>query len=142
VDEEVFAWPHLLIRHQVVALATTAVVIAMGVFFDAPLRDHANANLTPEPAKAPWYFVGIQELLAHFDPVIAGVMAPAALLFLLAAIPYVDRDPAHLPGERRVAVSLFSVIALAAVVLTIVGALFRGPGWAFVLPWEHLYFEP
>ncbi len=141
-EYEVFTWPHLLIRHQVVALATVALVLAMGVFFDAPLREHANANLTPEPAKAPWYFVGIQELLAHFDPLVAGVLAPAALLFLLAALPYVDRDPAYLPGDRRVAISIFMVVGVTAVVLTIIGALFRGPGWAFVLPWQHLYFEP
>jgi quinol-cytochrome oxidoreductase complex cytochrome b subunit len=141
-ETEVFTWPHLLIRHQVVALVTMAVVLGMGVFFDAPLREHANANLTPEPAKAPWYFVGIQELLAHFDPLVAGVLAPGALLMLLAALPYVDRDPAYLPGERRVAISIFTVVALTAVVLTIIGAFFRGPGWAFVLPWEHLYFEP
>jgi quinol-cytochrome oxidoreductase complex cytochrome b subunit len=141
-DDEVFTWPHLLVRHQVVALLTTAVVIAMGIAFDAPLREHANPNLTPEPAKAPWYFVGIQELLAHFDPVVAGVLAPAALLFLLAALPYVDRDPARTPGERKVAMSLFLLVAGAAFVLTVIGAFFRGPGWAFVLPWEHLYFEP
>lgn len=141
-DDEVFTWPHLLIRHQVVALLTTAVVIAMGVAFDAPLREHANPNLTPEPAKAPWYFVGIQELLAHFDPLVAGVLAPAALLCLLAALPYVDRDPARLPSERRVAVSIFMLVFGAALVLTIIGAFFRGPGWAFVLPWEQLYFEP
>lgn len=140
-ESEVFAYPHLLIRHQVVALATTALVLAMGVAFDAPLREHANANLTPEPAKAPWYFVGIQELLAHFDPVVAGVLAPAMLLVMLALVPYVDRDPAHLPNERRVAISLFAVVGLTAFVLTVIGAFFRGPGWAFVLPWVHLYFE-
>lgn len=141
-QREVFSWPHLLIRHQVIALATTALVLAMGIAFDAPLREHANANLTPEPAKAPWYFVGIQELLAHFDPVVAGVLAPGMLLLLLVAVPYIDRDPAHLPNDRRVAISLFMVIAITAVVLTIIGAFFRGPGWAFVLPWQHLYFEP
>ncbi len=141
-EAEVFTWPHLLIRHQVIALATMALVIAMGIAFDAPLREHANANLTPEPAKAPWYFVGIQELLAHFDPLVSGVLAPAALLLLLAALPYFDRDPAHLPGDRRVAISIFGVVGVTAFVLTIIGAFFRGPGWAFVLPWQHLYFEP
>ena len=141
-DDEVFTSPHMLVRHQVVALLTTAVVIVMGVLFDAPLRDHANPNLTPEPAKAPWYFVGIQELLAHFDPLVAGVLAPGALLFLLAALPYVDRNPARLPSERPLAMSLFITLALVVVTLTVIGALFRGPGWAFVLPWEHWYFEP
>lgn len=139
---EVFTWPHLLVRHQVVALLTTCVVIAMGVRFDAPLREHANANYTPEPAKAPWYFVGIQELLAHFDPVIAGVLAPAALFVVLAALPYVDRDPAWEPAARRPLVATVGLIAFVALALTIIGAFFRGPGWAFVLPWQHLYFEP
>jgi quinol-cytochrome oxidoreductase complex cytochrome b subunit len=139
---EVFAWPHLIVRHQVVALFTCVVVLAMGVAFDAPLRDFANPSVTPEPAKAPWYFVGVQELLAHFDPLVAGVLAPAALIVLLAALPYVDRDPARLPRERRVAVSLFLMLAMIAVGLTVTGAFFRGPGWAFVLPWQHLYFEP
>lgn len=141
-DDEVFAWPHLLVRHQVAALATLVVVIAMGIAFDAPLRDHANANLTPEPAKAPWYFVGIQELLAHFDPVAAGVLAPTALLVLLAALPYVDRDDTYKPGDRKLVVSLVALAGATALVLTVIGAFFRGPGWAFVLPWQHLYFEP
>lgn len=141
-DDEVFTWPHLLLRHQVTALATMVVVIAMGIAFDAPLREHANPNLTPEPAKAPWYFVGIQELLAHFDPLVAGVLAPAALGLLLAALPYIDRDDAYRPSERKVVFSLVMLAALVAFVLTVIGAFFRGPGWAFVLPWEHLYFEP
>ncbi len=139
---EVFTWPHLLVRHQVVALLTTCVVIAMGVLFEAPLREHANVNYTPEPAKAPWYFVGIQELLAHFDPVVSGVLAPAALFVILAALPYVDRDPAWEPQARRPLVATIGMVALVALALTVIGAFFRGPGWAFVLPWEHLYFEP
>ena len=141
-DDEVFTWPHLLIRHQVTALATMVVVIAMGIAFDAPLREHANPNLTPEPAKAPWYFVGIQELLAHFDPLVAGVLAPAAVGLLLAALPYIDRDDTYRPSERKVIVSLVMLAGLVAFALTVIGAFFRGPGWAFVLPWEHLYFEP
>jgi quinol-cytochrome oxidoreductase complex cytochrome b subunit len=141
-DDEVFTWPHLLLRHQVTALATMVVVLAMGIAFDAPLREHANPNLTPEPAKAPWYFVGIQELLAHFDPLVAGVLAPAALVLLLSALPYIDRDDTYRPSDRKVIVSLVMLAGLVAFALTVIGAFFRGPGWAFVLPWEHLYFEP
>ncbi len=141
-EHEVFAWPHLLIRHQVVALAVIALVLALGIAFEAPLRELANPNVTPEPSKAPWYFVGLQELLAHFDPLVAGVLAPAVLVGALLLLPYVDRNPSRRPEDRRVALVLFWTIFLALVVLTVIGALFRGPGWGFVLPWEHLYFEP
>jgi quinol-cytochrome oxidoreductase complex cytochrome b subunit len=141
-EDEVFAWPHLLIRHQVVALAVIALVLAMGIAFEAPLRELANPNLTPEPAKAPWYFVGLQELLAHFDPLVAGVLAPAILVGALLLLPYVDRNPSRRPEDRRVARFLFWTLFIALAVLTVIGAFFRGPGWGFVLPWEHLYFEP
>jgi quinol-cytochrome oxidoreductase complex cytochrome b subunit len=142
VVDEVFSWPSLIVRHQVVALAVCALVIALGVAFEAPLRDLANPNLTPEPSKAPWYFVGLQELLAHFDPLVAGVLAPAALVGALVVLPYVDRNPSRLPRDRKVALLLFWTLFSALAVLTIIGAFFRGPGWAFVLPWQHLYFEP
>jgi len=140
--DEVFTWPALILRHQVIALAVCALVLALGIAFEAPLRDIANANLTPEPSKAPWYFVGLQELLAHFDPLVAGVLAPGALIAALVALPYVDLNPSREPRDRKVALLLFWAIFLGLIVLTIIGALFRGPGWGFVLPWEHLYFEP
>ncbi|MCU0625975.1 MAG: cytochrome b N-terminal domain-containing protein [Gemmatimonadaceae bacterium] len=141
-DDEVFSWPHLIVRHQVVALATCALVLALGIAFEAPLRDLANPNLTPEPAKAPWYFVGLQELLAHFDPLVAGVLAPAVLVGALVMLPYVDRNPSRRPRDRRLALAIFALLFGALVVLTVIGAFFRGPGWAFVLPWDALYFEP
>ena len=140
--DEVFSWPSLIIRHQVIALSVCALVLALGIAFEAPLREIANPNVTPEPSKAPWYFVGLQELLAHFDPLVAGVLAPGALVAALLALPYVDRNPSRQPRDRKVALLLFWTIFLGLVILTIIGALFRGPGWAFVLPWEHLYFEP
>jgi len=140
--DEVFSWPHLIVRHQVVTLATLALVIGLGVAFDAPLREMANPNLTPEPAKAPWYFVGVQELLAHFDATVAGVFFPAVLIGALVALPYVDRNPAREPERRRFARALFWFSFAAMIALTIIGAFFRGPGWEWVLPWEHLYFEP
>jgi quinol-cytochrome oxidoreductase complex cytochrome b subunit len=141
-DDQVFTWPHLLVRHQVAALITCVVVVGLAVAFDAPLQDLANPNLTPPVAKAPWYFVGLQELLAHFDPVIAGVLVPGAVIAALVVLPYVDRNPARRPRGRRFAMSAFALLLAASVALTIVGALFRGPGWRFVRPWEELYFEP
>lgn len=140
-DDTVFAWPHLIVRHVVVALGTIATVLALGVAFAAPLRDIANPNLTPEPAKAPWYFVGLQELLSHFDPLVAGILVPTGVLLTLTFLPYFDRNPATESKFRKVAISVFVIILVSAVVLTVIGLLFRGPGWKFVPPWQHSYLE-
>jgi quinol-cytochrome oxidoreductase complex cytochrome b subunit len=141
VDDTVFTWPHLVARHVVVALGTVAVVLALGVAFAAPLRGLANPNLTPEPAKAPWYFVGLQELLSRFDPLVAGILIPTGIVLVLLVLPYVDRNPATESHHRKVAVLLFAALLIVAFGLTAVGALFRGPGWKLVAPWHHLYLE-
>ncbi len=140
-DDTVFTWPHLLVRHVVVALGVAATVLALGVAFAAPLRGLANPNLTPEPAKAPWYFAGLQELLSHFDPLIAGILIPAAGLVALILLPYLDRNPSTLARRRKVAIVIFSGLLLTAVVLTVIGTFFRGPGWRFIAPWTHWYVE-
>jgi quinol-cytochrome oxidoreductase complex cytochrome b subunit len=141
VDDTVFTWPHLVVRHVVVALGVAALVLGLGVAFAAPLRGLANPNVTPEPSKAPWYFSGLQELLSHFDPLVAGILIPMGIVILLVVLPYVDRNPATEARNRKVAVLVFSGLLAAAVVLTIIGTLFRGPGWTFVAPWTHLYLE-
>jgi quinol-cytochrome oxidoreductase complex cytochrome b subunit len=141
VDDTVFTWPHLLVRHVVVGLATAAVVLTLGVAFAAPLRGLANPNLTPEPSKAPWYFVGLQELLSHVDPLVAGVLIPLGTILGLALLPYLDRNPATEARNRKVAVLLFATLLVIAAALTIIGVFFRGPGWRFVPPWRHLYVE-
>jgi quinol-cytochrome oxidoreductase complex cytochrome b subunit len=141
VDDAVFTWPHLLARHVVVGLGVSAVVLGLGVAFAAPLRGLANPNLTPEPSKAPWYFVGLQELLSHFDPLVAGILIPAGAVLLLVLLPYLDRNPATEARNRKVAVLTFGGLAVIAVALTVVGAIFRGPGWSFIAPWTHLYLE-
>jgi quinol-cytochrome oxidoreductase complex cytochrome b subunit len=140
-DDSVFTWPHLLVRHVVVGLGTVAVVLALGVAFAAPLRDIANPNVTPSPEKAPWYFVGLQELLSHFDPLVAGILVPAGVLLVLAFLPYIDRNPSTEAKYRKVAITVFSIMLVTAVVLTVIGALFRGPGWEFIPPWRHSYLE-
>ncbi len=141
VDDTVFTWPHLLVRHVVVGLGASAVVLALGVAFAAPLRGLANPNQTPEPAKAPWYFAGLQELLSRFDPLVAGILVPTGAVLVLLLIPYLDRNPATEARNRKVAVLLFSVLVVFAVGLTVVGAFFRGPGWRFIAPWTHWYVE-
>jgi menaquinol-cytochrome c reductase cytochrome b/c subunit len=141
VDDTVFTWPHLLVRHVVVALGTAAVVLGLAVTFTAPLRGLANPNVTPEPAKAPWYFAGLQELLSHFDPLVAGILIPAGAVLVLVLLPYIDRNPDTRARYRKVAVLLFSTLLAIAVVLTVVGVFFRGPGWQFIAPWTHSYIE-
>ena len=141
VDDTVFTWPHLLVRHVVVALGVSATVLALGVAFAAPLRGLANPNLTPEPAKAPWYFAGLQELLSHFDPLVAGILIPAGAVLTLVVLPYIDRNPSTVARRRKVAIVIFSTLVAVAVVLTIVGTFFRGPGWRFIAPWTHWYVE-
>jgi cytochrome b-561 len=141
VDDTVFTWPHLLVRHVVVALGVAATVLALGVAFAAPLRGIANPNLTPEPAKAPWYFAGLQELLSHFDPLVAGILVPTGALLTLVLLPYIDRNPSTLARRRKVAIVVFSGLMIAAVVLTVIGTFFRGPGWRFIAPWTHWYVE-
>ncbi|MDP9184051.1 MAG: menaquinol oxidoreductase [Actinomycetota bacterium] len=140
-DDDVFTWPHLLIRHVVVAGITVGVVFVLAIVFDAPLGDIANPNQTPEVAKAPWYFAGLQELLSHVQPMVAGVLIPTAALVWLVFLPYLDRGRGWRIRDRSVVVIVFTVIAVLAVILTIVGTFFRGPGWSWVWPWNHLYVE-
>jgi quinol---cytochrome c reductase cytochrome c subunit, bacillus type len=141
VDDSVFTWPHLLVRHAVVGLATAAVALTLGVAFAAPLRGLANPQLTPEPSKAPWYFVGLQELLSHLDPLVAGILIPAGTIVALVLLPYLDRNPATEARHRKVAILLFATLLAIAAALTIVGEFFRGPGWRFTPPWQHLYVD-
>jgi len=141
VDDTVFTWPHLIVRHVVVFLGVSAVVLGLGVAFAAPLRGLANPNVTPEPAKAPWYFAGLQELLSRFDPLVAGILVPLGAIATLVMLPYIDRNPATEARRRKVAIVVFSGLLIVAVVLTVIGTFFRGPGWKFVAPWDHWYVE-
>jgi quinol-cytochrome oxidoreductase complex cytochrome b subunit len=140
-EEDVFTWPHFLVRHAVVAGATIAVVFVLAILFDAPLKDIANPNLTPAVAKAPWYFAGLQELLHYFNPMVAGVLVPAVAVSFLAALPFLDRSKGWRIGNRKMVVIVFTVLAVVALILTLRGALFRGPEWSWVRPWQHLYLE-
>ena len=140
-DDTAFTWPHLLVRDVVVGAATVVVVFILAIAFNAPLKDIANPNLTPPVAKAPWYFAGLQELLAHFQPMVAGVLAPGAAVLFIVILPYIDRSPGWRIRDRKMVVIVFTVLAVAALVLTLIGTLFRGPEWSWVWPWKHLYVE-
>ncbi|MDP9232961.1 MAG: menaquinol oxidoreductase [Actinomycetota bacterium] len=140
-DDEVFTWPHFLIRHAVVAGVTIAFVFLLAILFAAPLKDIANPNQTPAVAKAPWYFAGLQELLSHMQPMVAGILVPGAALVFLVALPYLDRSKGWRIRDRKMVVIVFSVLVASALILTVVGTFFRGPEWTWVWPWNHLYVE-
>lgn len=137
----VMVWPHLLVRHVVVALAVLLLVLLLALLFDAPLREVANAFETPNPEKAPWYFAALQELLSHFHPLIAGVLVPSAIVGGMVALPYIDRNPALAARTRKVAVVVFTTFLVAWVILTLIGFAFRGPNWGWVWPWEEWHGE-
>ena len=140
-DEPVMVWPHLLVRHAVAALAILLLVLVIALLFDAPLREIANPTDTPNPEKAPWYFAALQELLAHFHPLVAGVLVPGAIVVGMAALPYIDRNPSLNPNFRRVARVTFSIFLGVWIILTLIGFAFRGPNWGWVWPWEEWHGE-
>ncbi|MDY7101753.1 MAG: menaquinol-cytochrome c reductase cytochrome b subunit [Actinomycetota bacterium] len=140
-DDTVMVWPHLLVRHAVAALATLLLVLLIAVFVDAPLRSIANPQVTPNPEKAPWYFAALQELLAHFHPLVAGVLVPGAIIIGLFALPYIDSSNLIRPRHRKVAVATFTTFVVIWIVLTLIGFMFRGPNWGWVWPWEEWHGE-
>lgn len=140
-EDAVMVWPHLLVRHAVAALVVVGLVVLLAVLFNAPLREIANPNLTPNPEKAPWYFAALQELLAHFHPQVAGVLVPTGIIIGLAALPYLDRNPHLKPRYRKVAVATFTIFLVIWIILTLIGFMFRGPNWGWVWPWQEWYGE-
>ena len=124
----------------------TAVILfslfcSLGLFVNAPLEDLANGNITPAVAKAPWYFLGLQELLAYFHPTVAGVLVPTFVLVGAALIPFVERANilAIRPSDRKTTVVLFSMFCALGLFVTFVGIFFRGPGYAFVIPYLNFF---
>jgi len=140
--DRVNVWPHLLIEEFVAMFVLSVGLVVFSTFVNAPLRELANANLTPNPSKAPWYFLGLQELLRYFHPLVAGISIPTFILVGLAAVPYVDRNPSTRPGDRKVAITLFTMMFMFGAVLTIIGSFFRGPGFNWTWPWaQGVFFE-
>jgi quinol-cytochrome oxidoreductase complex cytochrome b subunit len=141
-QDKVHVWPHLL----AIEFASIMIIMALTTIFSAlvkaPLLGLADVNQTPNPSKAPWYFLGLQELLTMFHPMVAGVTIPGIALGLLALTPYVDKNPSNKPGDRKFAISLFTMFLMFWAVLVIIGSFFRGEGFNFVFPWNnHVFFE-
>ena len=140
--DRINVFPHLLIEEFVSLLIVSVGLIIFSTFVQAPLRELANPNLTPNPSKAPWYFLGLQELLRYFHPMIAGVIIPTLILVGLAAVPFVDRNPSTKPGDRKLAITIFTMLFMFGATLTIAGSFFRGTGFNWAWPWSQgLFFE-
>ncbi|MBI3321295.1 MAG: cytochrome b N-terminal domain-containing protein, partial [Candidatus Omnitrophica bacterium] len=152
--EKVDVWPHLVSREFLAALLVSVILFVWSLLLNAPLEAQANLNVTPNPSKAPWYFLGLQELLVYFDPWIAGVILPTLIVVGLMAIPYVDINPKGVgswtkmrwkrlgpfpvwyPEERPFAVSVFLLGTVMWFVLIAIGTYCRGPNWEWYWPWE------
>ena len=140
--DRVHTWPHLLLEEFIAMAILFAGLLVFSSLINAPLRELANPNLTPNPSKAPWYFLGLQELLRYFHPMVAGIVIPTFILVGLAAVPYVDRNPSIKPGDRKVAITLFTILFMFGAILTIIGCFFRGPGYNWKWPWtQGVFFE-
>jgi hypothetical protein len=144
-QREVHVWPFLLRIEFLAAIIVTAILMVWSIALNAPLEEPANPNLTMNPAKAPWYFLGLQEMLVYFDPWIAGVVMPTLIIIGLMAIPYIDTNPKgagyYTLKQRAFAIGafVFGFIVLW-VVMIIIGTFIRGPGWQWFWPgqtWDH-----
>jgi hypothetical protein len=140
--DKVHVWPHLLIGEFVACMAMSAFLLVFSALVNAPLLASANYNFTPNPSKAPWYFLGLQELLTMFHPMIAGVTIPGIGIFGLMLAPYSDRNPSNKPEDRKFAIALFTMFLMFWAVLVIIGCFFRGPGFNFTFPWrDGVFFD-
>ena len=138
-EDEIFSWPHLIFRELLLFLAVVAVVLFLAVFWNAPLEQLANPIHPPNPAKAPWYFLGLQELVSY-SAFWGGVVVPGLLVTVLVLLPYLDRGRAGVgrwfARERTVANTIFTVCLVVAIALTLIGSVFRGPNWSWQAPWQ------
>ncbi len=142
---QTFVWPEFIIKTAFVLTVVTVILVITGIVFQAPLEEMANPAHTPNPSKAPWYFVGLQEMLVYFDPWIAGVMLPGIIILGLCLIPYLDINPRGVGAfplskkpwkERPFAMTVFTFGFALWFILILVGLYFRGPNWQWYWPWE------
>ncbi|MEK6302894.1 MAG: cytochrome C [Acidobacteriota bacterium] len=141
---ELHVWPYLLRIEFLAVIIVTVLLFVWSITLNAPLEEPANPNLTMNPSKAPWYFLGLQEMLVYFDPWIAGVVMPSLMLVGLMVFPYVDSNPLgagyYSWKQRRIAVGSFMVGFMMWIALIFIGTFIRGPGWVWFWPgqtWDH-----
>jgi hypothetical protein len=144
-DEKLFTWPDLVYTELLCMIALTIIMVVWSIGLRAPLEEAANPTSSPNPAKAPWYFLGLQEMLVYFDPWLAGVVLPTLIVVGLMAIPYIDTNPRgngyYSFRERKWEIGLFLYGFLVLwSFLIITGTFLRGPNWSFYGPYE--YWDP
>ncbi len=140
-QDRIHTWPYLTRVEFLASIILMIVLTVWSIVLDAPLEDPANPTRTPNPSKAPWYFLGLQEMLVYFDPWIAGVFLPTLIIVGLMAIPYIDPNKKgngyYTWNERPFALSVFLFgFLILWLSLIIMGTFLRGPGWNFFAPWE------
>jgi Cytochrome b(C-terminal)/b6/petD len=142
VDDKIHTWPHLVRAEFLMALFVTVALTLWSITIDAPLEEPANPTRTPNPSKAPWYFLGLQEMLVYFDPWHAGVVLPSLIIVGLMVIPFIDINPKgngyYCFKERKYEILTFVLgFHILWVVMIIIGTFFRGPGWNLFWPWQR-----
>jgi hypothetical protein len=141
-SDRVWVWPDLVYTELIALILCSAVLVVWSIGLEAPLEQPANPAQTPNPSKAPWYFLGLQEMLVYFDPWLAGVVLPSLIIVGLMAIPYIDTNPRgngyYTFSERRaeITIFLFGFIVLWSS-LIVLGTFLRGPNWNFFGPFEY-----
>ncbi|MEK7834033.1 MAG: cytochrome b N-terminal domain-containing protein, partial [Acidobacteriota bacterium] len=137
-DKSVFSWPNLFMAELFVFVVTVAGVLVVSLLFDAPLEEPVNIAHPPNPAKAPWYFLGLQEMVSY-SAFWGGVGIPTLEVLILLLVPYLDRNTKGVgrwfAKERLLANTLFMIFVIVNIALIIIGTFFRGPNWEFVSPW-------
>jgi hypothetical protein len=141
VDDKIHTWPHLVRAEFLCAIFITVLLIVWSLVVDAPLEEPANPTRTPNPSKAPWYFLGLQEMLVFFDPWHAGVVLPSLIIVGLMVIPYIDINPAGngyyaFESRKFEILTFFAGFHVLWISLIIIGTFLRGPGWNWFWPWQ------
>jgi hypothetical protein len=143
--DKIHSWPYFIRAEFIAGCVLILVLLIWSITIDAPMEEPANPTKTPNPSKAPWYFLGLQEMLVYFDPWIAGVILPSLIIVGLMVIPYVDINPKgngyYTWSERKFAISTFLVGFIGLWVgMIFIGVFMRGPGWNVFMPWQ--YWDP
>jgi hypothetical protein len=141
-SDKVQVWPYLVKIEFLVTIIVLIILTVWAITINAPLEEAANPTLTPNPSKAPWYFLGLQEMLVYFDPWIAGVMLPTFIIVGMILVPYCDPNPKgngyYTFKERPFAIATFSIgFLILWVLLIVLGTFMRGPGWYYFWPWQY-----
>ena len=139
-EETVVTFPALVWKEFLAGLAMFVFLLVVSIQVNAPLLQRANTAITPNPAKAPWYFVGLQELLERFPPVMAGVAFPSFVIIFMILTPYIDRNPSRRPQDRKSAIVMFTIYLCLAVAFVVIGVFFRS--LAFNWDWTMVLGHP